>query len=57
MNRVRGLIPIYEAVPNNAGAFAIAQMRASIARAEQSIANGDVIEEMRCYEDLKCYDT
>ena len=54
MNRVRELIPLYE-LPNGAGTFPIAQMNASLDRAEAAIASGDVIDELRCYEELKCY--
>lgn len=55
MNRVRELIPLYD-LPNGAGAFAIAQMKESIVKAEAAIADGDVIAELQCYEELKCYE-
>jgi ASCH domain len=34
------------------GAFALALMNASLTRAEHAMASGDVIEMLRCYEDL-----
>lgn len=49
--RVRELLPLYDAVP--AGAFAAAIMRAALTRAEQAAASGDVIAMLRSYEELK----
>lgn len=52
--RVRELLPMYDAVPN--GNFAATMMRNSLARAEQAAASGDVIAMIAAYEDLKGYD-
>ena len=56
MNRVRDIIKVYEEVSGGAGIFAITMMKASIKEAEKSMAEGDVIEEMKCYESLKTYE-
>ena len=55
MNRVREIIKEYESIPNNAGAFAAAMMKASIKSAEHEIATGDTIEMMKILHDLKGY--
>ena len=52
--RVRELLPMYDAVPN--GRFAAMMMRNSLARAEQAAASGDVVAMIASYEDLKGYD-
>lgn len=52
--RVRELLPMYDAVPN--GHFAATMMRNSLARAEQAAASGDVAAMIASYEDLKGYD-
>lgn len=39
-----------------AGAFASALMKRSIDRASKAMVSGDVIEMLRCYEDLKSYE-
>ena len=53
MKRVRELIPLYELVPENAGAFAIAMMRNSLALAEKAMAEGDVVQMIAAYAQLK----
>ena len=53
MTRVRNLIPLYRDLPNNAGAFAIAIMNATLDLAQRALAEGDVIAMIRVYEDLK----
>jgi hypothetical protein len=52
--RVRELLPIYDAIPS--GVFAATMMRQSLARAEQAAASGDVVKMIAAYEDLKDYD-
>lgn len=52
--RVRELLPIYDAIPT--GVFAATIMRESLARAEQAAASGNVVAMMAAYEDLKGYD-
>ena len=51
--RVRELLPMYDAVPN--GNFAAAMMRNSLARAEQAATSGDVVAMLAAYEDLNGY--
>ena len=55
MNRVREIIKEYEALPNNAGAFASSMIEFSIKNAESSISTGDTIGMMKAYKDLKEY--
>ena len=52
--RVRELLPMYDAVPN--GHFAATMMRNSLARAEQAATSGDVVATLAAHEDLKGYD-
>jgi hypothetical protein len=52
--RVRDLLPIYDAIPT--GVFAATMMRQSLALAEQAAASGDVAAMIAAYEDLKGYD-
>lgn len=54
IERVQNLLPIYDQIPM--GFFAATMMRASLKRAVASLANGDVVEMIRCYEDLKGYE-
>lgn len=49
--RVRELLPLYDAIPT--GVFAATLMRQALTRAEQASASGDGIAMLRCYEDLK----
>ena len=53
MNRVRELIKEYESLPDNAGFFGSTMMKDVIKRAEKNIASGDVIEELKSFEELK----
>lgn len=53
MTRVREIIPLYDGVPT--GFIAATMMRQSIDRAQKALAEGDVVEMIRCYEDLKGY--
>lgn len=39
----------------NAGSFLAAILRESLRKAEVAAASGDVVEMIRCYEDLKSY--
>lgn len=54
MVRVAGLIPLYRQVEN--GGLAAALMQASIDRAQEAIAGGNVIEMLRAYADLQEYE-
>lgn len=51
--RVRDLLPIYDAIPT--GVFAAAMMRRSLTVAEQAAASGDIVAMLVAYEDLKGY--
>lgn len=51
--RVRELLPIYDAIPE--GIFAATMMRQSLSEAERAAASGDVVAMLRAYEDLKGY--
>ena len=53
MNRVRELINEYERLPDGVGFIGASIMRASIKMAEKSLESGDVVAELRAYEDLK----
>jgi len=55
MERVRGIIKIYDELPKNAGAFASAMMKISIKNAEILMANGDTVGMIKAYNDLKEY--
>lgn len=55
MARVRdALIPRYAEI-GPAGGFAIMMMRQSLDRAAKALAEGDVVEIIRAYQDLKDY--
>jgi len=56
MNRVRGIIKIYEDIEGGAGRLAATLMGMSVRGAEQSISSGDVIKMLQAYEDLKGYE-
>lgn len=56
MARVRDhVLPFY--TPEVNGQFAAAMMRQSLDAAAKALAEGDVVAMLRCYEDLKGYDT
>ena len=54
MVRVAGLIPFYRQVEN--GGLAAALMQASIDRAQEAIASGDVLAMLRAHHDLQGYE-
>ena len=55
MKRVRDtLIPLYTEI-GPAGAFALMCMRHDLDKAARAMAEGDVVEMMRCYDSLKSY--
>lgn len=55
MARVRDkVIPAYESI-GPAGQLGIIMMKASLDNAAKSLAEGDIIEIIRAYEDLKGY--
>lgn len=56
MNRVREIVKEYDALPNNAGAFASYMMKVDINEAEKSIKENDVIKMLQCYSKLKEYE-
>lgn len=51
--RVRDLLPIYDAIPT--GVFAATLMRQSLAQAERASAAGDIVAMLAAYNDLKGY--
>lgn len=51
MNRCRELLKIYAEIPT--GAFASAMINQEILDAEKAIAEGDTVEMIRCYAELK----
>ena len=53
MNRVRELIKEYESLPDNAGWFGSNMMKAAIKQAEDAMAKGDVVAELKAYQELK----
>lgn len=55
MARVRGLLPIYDGLPNNAGVFAATMMRADLDKAAIALSEGNIVEIIRVYESLKGY--
>jgi len=56
MNRVRGIIKEYEALPQGAGVPASMMMKASIQNAESAIKAGDIVAMLVAYGDLKEYE-
>jgi len=52
MNRVRELLKEYEEI-GPAGVFGTIMLKAEIKNAEASIASGDTIRMLQCYESLK----
>lgn len=54
MRRVRDVVlPEYDKIPT--GAFAATLMRQALDSATKALAEGDVVEMLRSYEDLKGY--
>jgi hypothetical protein len=53
MNRVRELIKEYESLPDNAGWFGSSMMKVAIKNAEDAMAKGDVVAELKAYQELK----
>ena len=57
MARVRDeLLPLYDALPRNAGLFAATLMRQALDRAANALAEGDVVAIVRCYRELKDFE-
>jgi len=56
MNRVREIIKEYESI-GEPGFIACAMMKQSIAKAEKSIRDNDVVQMLFCYKDLQEYTT
>ncbi len=54
MNRVREIIQVYKKTPG--GQLAAAMMEEAIKLAEEAAGVGDVIEMLKCYEQLKNYE-
>jgi hypothetical protein len=52
MTRVRGLLPMYQAI-GPAGAFALMFMNQALDRAQSALAEGDVVAMLHVYEELK----
>lgn len=52
-DRVKDLLKTYEQLPNNAGAFGAIILRDYLSKADNAITTGDVIEMIKCYENLK----
>ena len=55
MDRVRGIIKIYDELPNSAAAFNSDVMEISIKNAEHAVSNGDEIGMIESFETLKSY--
>lgn len=55
IKRAEKILEIYNELPNNAGLFASTMMKIDIDKAKASIINGDVVENIRCYKELKEY--
>lgn len=53
IERVQELLPFYDAIPT--GIFASTMMRNSIKAAHAAMVNSDIVDMLRCYEDLKGY--
>lgn len=51
MNRAREVLKEYESIPE--GALGAAMIKLSIANTEKSIKDNDVVEMLRCYQNLK----
>lgn len=58
IKRVRELVVQYnDPILNGAGRFASFMMEQSLDKAVKALAEGDVIEILRAYEDLKTYES
>lgn len=53
--RVRELLPLYDMIPT--GFIAATLMRQALTRAEQASASGDVVAMLRCYEELRGFES
>lgn len=53
IRRVQELLPLYDAIPT--GSWAATMMRTAIEQAHAAMMNGDVVEMVRWYEDLRGY--
>lgn len=54
MSRVRDeILPLYDGLPNGAGAFGAMMIRATLDRAQRVIMEGDVIAMIAVYKELK----
>lgn len=51
LNRNRKALRVYESIPT--GVFGALMIRQSIARAEQSISSGDVVQMLASYKELQ----
>lgn len=49
--RNREILQIYEEIPQ--GAFGAAMIRKAIKEAEASLGTGDIVEMLRCFQELK----
>lgn len=54
MNRCRELLKMYESIPQ--GVFGATVIKQSIKEAEEAINNGDTVQMMACYEQLKSHE-
>lgn len=53
MNRVRELKAEYESLPGGAGFMGASLMKVSLQMAEKAIEEGDIVKELKAFEDLK----
>lgn len=51
--RVAELKGVYQSLPGGAGAFGAMMMAAALARAQKAIGDGDIVEMIRSYQELK----
>ena len=54
--RVKDIIRVYKGLPKNVGNIAIDLMEISIEQAKYAILNGDVVDMIKSYNDLKTYE-
>lgn len=55
MERVRELKIEYDALPGGVGFISSSMMKATLAQADKAIAEGDIVAELRCFEELKTF--
>lgn len=51
-NRLRGILPGYDRLPDGTGLFGATMIRRAIGEGEEAIASGDLVRMVRAYKEL-----